>query len=137
MPLPGIDEVIRNMEHTVTAFPKETEKFMKQEARDLRKRMLAYAKTKVKKVTGNYFKGFKPGKKVYKWSDADYNVRVYNSAPHAHLIEYGHRAMFWGRSSGWVPGKHIMENAMQQFAPEFENHIENDLADFIVKELEK
>lgn len=137
MALPGIDDVIRNMEHTVTAFPKETERFMKNEAKDLRKRMIAYAKSKVKKVTGNYFKGFKAGKKVYKWSDADYNVRVYNSAPHAHLIENGHRGLFWGHSTGWVPGKHIMENAMQQFAPEFESHIENDLADFIVKELER
>lgn len=137
MSLPTIEDIARNMESTVRAFPKEIEKFMKNEAKDLRKRMIAYAKSKVKKVTGNYFKGFKAGKKVYKWSDADYNVRVYNSAPHAHLIENGHRGLFWGHSTGWVPGKHIMENAMQQFTPEFEKHIENDLADFIVKELER
>lgn len=133
----GINEVSANMDRLLRAFPKQTEKFMKSEAKDLRKKMVAFAKSKVKKVTGNYLKGFKAGKKVYKWQDAEYNVRVYNSAPHAHLIENGHRGMYWGRKGGWVPGKHIMEDAMRRFEPDFTDHVENELADFVVKELEK
>lgn len=119
------------------ALPKEIEKFMKAEARGLRKFMVAYARTKVKKLTGNYFKGFKAGKKVYSWSDAKYNVRVYNTMPHAHLIEDGHRIVVAGKTVGFVPGRHVMEEANKCFEAEFLDHVENNLADFIAKELDK
>lgn len=132
-----MSEVETNMGRLIRAFPKQTEKFMREEAKDLRKRMVTFAKTRVRRVTGNYFKGFKAGKAVYKWSDAEYNVGVYNKAHHAHLIENGHRGMFWGHAGGWVPGKHIMEDSLRRFEPIFAKHVEDDLADFIVKELEK
>lgn len=133
----NISEVAANMEDMIDAFPKEVEAFMKVEAKQLRKKAVALAKSRVKKLTGNYLKGFKAGKKVYKWGDADYNVRVYNSSPHAHLIEFGHRGLFWGHSTGWVPGRHIMEDSLRQYEPDFADHVQNDLTDFIVKELEK
>ncbi len=132
-----IDAFIDDISGLLKTFPKETEKFMKAEAREMRKQVVRLAKSRVRKVTGNYFRGFKAGKKVYKWSDAEYNVRVYNSAPHAHLIENGHRGIFWGRSTGWVPGKHIMADGQKQYEPQFAKHVEEDLVDFIVKELEK
>lgn len=132
-----IDAFIDNISHLLKAFPKETESFMKAEAREMRKQVVRLAKSRVRKVTGNYFKGFKAGKKVYKWSDADYNVRVYNSAPHAHLIENGYRGLAWGHPKGWTPGKHIMADGQKQYEPQFAKHVENDLVDFIVKELEK
>lgn len=131
----GIREVGANMEKLIRVFPKETEKFMKNEAKSLRKNMISLAKSRVKKLTGNYLKGFKAGKKVYKWSDAEFNIRVFNSSRHGHLIEYGHRGIFWGKSVGWVPGKHVMEDSLKQY--DFENHVENELADFITKELER
>lgn len=132
-----MSEVESNMNGLLKAFPKQTEKFMQEEAKVLKKQMTQFAKSKVKRVTGNYLKGFKAGKKVYKWSDAEYNVGVYNKAHHAHLIENGHRGMFWGHAGRWIPGKHVMEDSLRRFEPEFAEHVEKDLADFIVKELEK
>ena len=137
MTLKTMAEVGEELGEIVELLPKETEKFMKAEAKDLRKFMVAYAKTKVKKLTGNYFRGFKAGKKVYKWSDEDYNVRVYNTMPHAHLIEDGHRIVVAGKTLGFVPGRHVMEEANKRYEAEFLDHVENNLADFIAKELDK
>lgn len=132
-----IADVGADIGELIEALPKETEKFMKAEARELRKFIVAYAKTKVKKLTGNYFKGFKAGKKVYAWSDAEYNVRVYNTMPHTHLIENGHRLVIAGKTVGFIQGRHVMEEANKKYEAEFREHVENNLADFIAKELDK
>lgn len=137
MALKTIADVGEDIAELIEALPKETKKFMKSEAKIARKFIRAYAKSKVKKLTGNYLKGFKAGKKVYEWSDAEYNIRVYNSAPHAHLIEDGHRIVVAGKTLGFVPGRHVMEEANKRFEAEFLDHVENNLADFIAKELDK
>ena len=92
---------------------------------------------KKKKKARGIFQGSKAGKKVYKWSDADYNVRVYNTMPHAHLIEDGHRIVVAGKTVGFVLGRHVMEEANKRYEAEFLDHVENNLADFIAKELDK
>lgn len=137
MALKTIADVGEDIAELIEALPEETKKFMNSEAKIARKFIRAYAKSKVKKLTGNYFRGFKAGKKVYKWSDADYNVRVYNTMPHAHLIEDGHRIVVAGKTLGFVPGRHVMEEANKRYEAEFLDHVENNLADFIAKELDK
>jgi len=78
-------------------FPKETEKFIKDEAKKCLKVARKVAKREVGTSKGtkknwieskSYHKGFKVGK-TYKYSD-DLCCRAYNKSPHAHLIEYGH-----------------------------------------------
>lgn len=60
--------------------------------------------------TGNYIKSIKRGK-VYDYNGA-HAVRVYSAAPHAHLIEEGHRMVTHdGREVGFVPGHHVFETA--------------------------
>lgn len=132
-----IDGLIRNFTDVIEKSDNAAKTFMRKEAQKERRRMISAAKRKVKKLTGNYLKGFKSGKKVYQWIDADYTVRVYNDAPHAHLIENGHRLILGGKFIKWVPGKHVMEDAHQQFESEYAEDVEDDLADFICKELEK
>lgn len=102
--------------------PKEINKFMKNEANKLNSRAKKKARKEVKKDTGNYMKGFKKGKKVYEYGDTKYNIRVYNSAPHAHLIEYGHEIVGHKpnkKQSGYVKGKFILENASKEFEKDF------------------
>ena len=73
-----------------TQFPSECKKFLRTEGNKLKKEVKAEAKSKVRKKTGNYQKGWKRGK-PYKYApDNAYAVRVYNATPHAHLVEYGH-----------------------------------------------
>lgn len=121
------------------AYPKETAKFMKKEAQKLAKEAKADAKRAVTKRTGNLIKGLKSGKKVYSYKDVDYNVRVYFGSPafHGHLIEDGHDLVRNGKSIGRVKGYEILAKAHKKFESEFFNHVENDLLDFIIKELEK
>ena len=122
-------------------FKKQTDQFMRNEAKTLCRRMIARAKKAYTSKTGNYFAGFKPGRKVYAWDDAQFNVRVYNSMPHAHLLEYGHRAVGHKPNrtynGNFVPGEHVIENTAIGYANEFSQHIETKLAQKITKELEK
>lgn len=135
--------------------PKVTEKFMKSEAnklknkakRDARKVLKPHKKKTFKVIKDGkeeevkakgYVDRIKDGKKVYGYGDAKYNVMVYNSAPHAHLIEEGHNMVTHnGKKVGFVPGKHILENAAIDFEKQFAKHIENNLAKAVIKEMEK
>lgn len=78
--------------------------------------------------TGNYYKSFKRGK-VFKAEDGTTVVRAINSAPHAHLIEYGHRLVRGGKEVGFVPGRLIMDAAGKKFdsSGEFEKIISQEL----------
>lgn len=135
------DDLIKfadDINDAIKAFPKETNKFMKAEGRKLRKQMRARARRTVKRKTGNYIRGFQVGRKVYKWTDAEYNLRVYNSSPHAHLLEYGHRMLTHaGKMVGYVTGYHIIEHSGKAFEDEYLDDINNNLVDFILEELEK
>lgn len=78
--------------------------------------------------TGNYYKGFKRGK-VFKDAEGRTVVRAINSAPHAHLIEYGYRLVRGGNEIGFVPGRLIMSAAAKKFGDsgEFEKIISKEL----------
>ncbi len=128
------------MTSLIKLFPNETKKFMKKEAREFRNHAKKKARTAVKRRTGNYLKGFAAGKTVYSWSDSEYNIRVYNSSPHAHLIEFGHELVGHEPNKvriGRVKAYEVMNNAMEEWDSQFNAAVENDLLDFIAKELEK
>jgi hypothetical protein len=73
------------------------------------------ARKTFKKKTGLYNKKWKRGK-VFKGENGEYVVRVYNSSPHAHLLEYGHRMVTEdGREVGFVQGKKPLEKGMREF----------------------
>lgn len=135
----GMTEFQDNIDRLiVTAFPKQQEKFLKKEANKLLKEMRKTARSRVGKVTGNYLKGFKKGRKVYKWPDNSLNLRVYNKAPHAHLIENGFRLTSWkGRFIRFIPGKHVIADSSKAFEEQFAKDVEDEMIDYIVKELEK
>lgn len=126
--------------YAITSFPDETKKFMKKEAQDFRAFVVRKAKTAVNKITGNYLKGFAAGKKVYEWSDAEYNIRVFNRSPHNHLIELGHALVGHKPNKvkiGRVKAYEVINNAMAEWQNQFETDVENDLVNFVIKELEK
>ena len=87
----------RLMQDIKKEFPEETKKFIKAEAKACMKVVKKVARKEVGTSKGkkknwieskSYHKGFKVGK-TYNYSN-DLCCRVYNKAPHAHLIEYGH-----------------------------------------------
>ena len=133
-------ELSPGMLTVLKAFPKETEKFMRKQAIEFRKFAKDRAKTAVQKHTGNYLRGFAAGKAVYDWVDAEYNVRVYNRAPHNHLIELGHDLIGHRPNKvkiGRVKAFEVINKAMESWQGKFETAVEDDLVDYIIKELER
>ncbi len=88
-------------EFGVRNMPNVSKKFLRREAGKLRKVAVARTKAVTDKHTGNLYKGIKKGRTVYAYGDTEYNIRVYNGAPHAHLIEYGH--MMVGHAPNKIP----------------------------------
>lgn len=116
-------------------FPKETKKFLNNEAKKLNNKNKQNAKSKVGKKSGNYMKGFKKGK-PYKYINDEFAVRSYNSSPHAHLVEYGHiQTDHEGNEVGFVEGKHVMENTAKSFENEYFNDVETFIGDLLDKGL--
>lgn len=108
--------------------PKEQKKIMRKVGNKARRYVVKKAKASVKKKTGNYHKGFKRGK-VFDGDGGETVVRVFNSAPHAHLIEYGHEQIVNDQSVGFTPGKHVMEKGIREF--DDSGDYENMLSDWI------
>ena len=126
------------IEFGVNEMPNVAKKFMRKEATKLRKKAVDKTKAVVGKKTGNLYKRIKKGKTVYAWGDAQYNIRVYNGAPHAHLIEYGHNMVTHdGKLVGFVPGKHILENSALAYQPNFQKNIESKLMEKVEEALDK
>lgn len=112
--------------------PKETFKVMRKIGTKARTQVAKHARSKVKKDTGTYHKRFKRGK-VFKDADGQIVVRVINSAPHAHLIEHGHRVVRGGDEVGFAPGKKVMEQGIKNFdnSGEFEKMLSDWLDDLL------
>lgn len=127
-----LDAYAKELERTARESPKLQKKFMRQEGSKLLRRTKSEAK-RVKVKTGKYKKSIKRGK-VYEYDGAQ-AIRVYSTAPHAHLIEDGHRMVTHdGREVGFVPGMHVFEVAGKGFEPEYLADID-DMLDEAVKEL--
>lgn len=100
--------------------PKESTKVMRKIGSKARTIVARRARRSVNHdATGSeksdYHKKWKRGK-VFKGENGEWVVRVINSAPHAHLIEDGHRMVTKdGREVGFVPGKKVLDKGMKEF----------------------
>ena len=129
-------------------YEKETKKFLKKEVAKATKKAKQIAKTEVGtsknerknwKEATSYHKNFKTGE-VYEYQADELACRVYNSSPHGHLIEYGHKQVprgpkgksnRGGNSKGFTKGKNVLEKTKIQFSTEFESDCESFLDDLV------
>lgn len=126
-----LDNFSRGLQRTGQAIQKQQKAFLRKEGTKLKNETVREAR-KVGKKTGKYLKSIKRGK-VYEYNGAQ-AVRTYSAAPHAHLIEHGHRMVTHdGREVGFVPGSHVFETARKSFEPQYQNDVE----DFLDKEVER
>lgn len=126
-----LEAYAKELERCAKRAPKRQTQFLRQEGTKLKNKTKAGAR-KLGKKTGNYLKSIKRGK-VYDYQGAQ-AVRVYSYAPHAHLVEDGHRMVTHdGREVGFVPGHHVFEVAAKDFEPQYYQ----DLDSFLDKEVEK
>lgn len=125
------------LERARQTVPKECKNFMGRTGNAFRRKVRAEYRNTVKKKTGNLLKGIGRGK-PYIWSGNEFQVRVYNKAPHAHLIEYGHKMIDWRTKKqtpkkDFVPGKHIVGKVANSFPGEFDRLCEKFVDDLLKK----
>lgn len=103
---------------------KEVKKHLRKEGSKLSRRQKSQIKKLVKKKTGNLLKGAKRGK-VYK-NKGEWTVRAYNSSPHGHLIDKGHRIVDKnGVEKGFKTGVNFLEKAEKDFADDYHADTQN------------
>ena len=108
---------------------KHAKRFLRKSGTKLKKKTLKLAKLRVKKKTGNLFKGIKRGKPYKYYVDGRMAVRVYGASPHTHLLNNGHRvvAPYTKEEKGFAKGHHFFEDA----ADDYEEEYYDDVQDFI------
>lgn len=119
-----LDELVKNMLRTAQdVYPDEAKSFLKKEGNKGRRLLRAKTKAVTKKKTGNLLKGTRrTGVQKY---DGDFQIRVYNKAPHAHLIEHGHVLWVNGtKTEKFVPGKHPAADTTKQLKRELPRDVE-------------
>lgn len=158
-----LDEFTRDLvDLAQKQFPKEAKQFIQKQGNEGRKRLRANTRAVTKKRTGNLLRGIQRGKATkYK---GNYQIRVMNTAPHAHLIEYGHSNVKTRAGSGsqgkiptgspiqmvpgagspvfvegdkeiWVPGKHPLDKTAGEMGREFPRAAEEFVDDLLRKGL--
>lgn len=116
-------------------FPKESKRVLRRVGNEARKIVKAEIKQRVGRKTGNYLKSIRRGR-VFESNYGELTVRVFPSyrvAPHAHLIEKGHRIVRNGNEIGYVQGKRVFDKAGRTIEREFSKIVEEE----IDKELSK
>jgi hypothetical protein len=130
-------------------FPKEYEKFLKNEAKTIKKTAQKIARKEVKKgdlhtrydkkkqreVSTNYHKNFKIGKN-YTFG-GNVCIRVFNSARHAHLIENGHVLYSHGKPVGFVLGSLVFKLTEMESKTQFLDDAEKFLYEYFDKTTER
>lgn len=116
-------------------FPRETYRFLRKAGSKGRTYVARKSRRIVKKKSGNYHKSWKRGR-AYRKRDGSYEVQIRNNAPHAHLIEYGHRKVNKkGVEVGFVKGKRVLEEGIKEFESQFFNLLEDWLDEMLDKGL--
>lgn len=131
-----LDDLVKNMFRTAErVYPDEAKSFLKKEGNKGRRLLRAKTKAVTKKKTGNLLKGIR--RTGVQKHDGDFQIRVYNKAPHAHLIEHGHVLWVNGtKTEKFVPGKHPAADTTKQLKREFPRDAEAFVDEMLSKGFE-
>ena len=116
-------------------FPKQARNYMQRVGNAFAKEVKTGYDAKTKKKTGNLRRGVKRTKS-FKYNGNEWQVRVYNKAPHAHLLEYGHRFRTikrrgWKYTGQYVKGRHVVGAAAEAFPGTFNRMCEEFVDKFL------
>lgn len=131
-----LDELVKNMFRTAQdVYPDEAKSFLKKEGNKGRRLLRAKTKAVTKKKTGNLLKGIR--RTGVQKHNGDFQIRVYNKAHHAHLIEHGHVLWVNGtKTEKFVPGKHPAADTTKQLKREFPRDVEGFVDEMLSKGFE-
>ena len=153
--LSELDEFTDRLIQSSKEAKKTQRRFLQQQGNKFKRKTKAQARAAgVKTQSGNYMERIKRGK-VWSSRNGAQSVRVYSNAPHAHLIEDGHkqlvnpgkgkgngRGVIPGRGIGHKPkdgkkdsveGRKVFEKAYEAFEPEYDRACEEAIDEMISK----
>lgn len=136
-----LSEFAQNMLRKATVlYPEHLKDFIKECAKELNTISKGYAKREYKKKTGLYFKKFKVSKAYV--GNGRFFIKVYNSSPHAHLLEKGHRKVPRGKKGesnkggneiGFKRGRYPLARGTRDFKPIYYKKIEKFIDEYFIK----
>lgn len=117
----------KNVKTLLDDMPKEAKMILRRMGSKAKTLVAKRARQTIKKKSGKYQKSFKRGK-VWDAGGGNYRTRIYNSAPHAHLIEDGHRIVGKdGSEHGFKQGYKVLDKGMREFDKQFESLLEKEI----------
>jgi len=128
----GVDVWKAEANKIINQYPEKGAVFIDKQAKKLRKK----CKDKTHKgPTGNLKKSWRSTKAKKKYNSI--RAEVKSTAPHAHLIEYGHNIKNKkdGPVLGFVPGQHMLQTSLDELDREWDGDMK-PWFDNLVKELE-
>lgn len=146
----GFDELEKAMKQCEKNYPSQADAFLMAEGRAVNKRTKSLTPVRTKKLLNSW-----RTKKVKLYKDGKVRVvRVQSTAPHAHLVELGHKIVSGGRtrergrklnrvqrsargikSGGYVQGDFMLEKSMSEAQAKFNSGAEK-LLDKITKDIQ-
>ena len=132
----GLDEFQRNLDMLIKTFPNESKKLLRTVGNKAKNIVARKAKTLAGKKSGNYYKSIKRGKVFIDPASGQMLVRVYTSskiAPHAHLVENGHRIVKDGVELGFVQGKRIFPKTRAEIESEWYELLDKEIYKLLQK----
>lgn len=119
-----LDELDKKFDKLMKHFPQARRELVEECGDKLYQKVISNI-SQVNENTGNLKNGVK---KVIGSRGGYTAVRPdFKIAPHTHLIENGHKIVRNGRVVGWVSGKHMYRNALNELANELEQSAEEML----------
>lgn len=111
----------KDFEQLLKKFPQARRELVEECGEKMYQKVLSNI-SQVDEKTGNLRKGVKKvvgSRGGYSAVRADFKI-----APHTHLVENGHKIVRNGKVVGWVSGKHMYRNALNELANELEQSAE-------------
>ena len=131
----GISELTAELETLAKQYPDKAGELLQKQGRELRKEVIKNVKKSTKtsgskkslRKAGSYRVSRPKGVGIRQY------VEVSAQSPHFHLVEHGHELVVNGENRGFVPGKHMMADAVKTYGREMPAAAERML-DALLKE---
>ena len=125
-----LNDLLRNFDNILSRFPEKRREFVQNVGEKMEQEVLRNIGSDTKNKTGNLRRAVS----LNLGSGGGYAAVRNNNrvAPHCHLVENGHAVVDKnGRRVGWVAGKHMYRNALNNLADEMEQQAQRMLDEMV------
>ena len=129
----GFEAFEKDLDYIIKNMPRESRMILRKMGAKARVIIRKKVRQSVKRKTGNFERRWRYGR-VYQREAGSWMIRVYNNAPHAHLIEDGHRIVGKdGSEHGFVQGKKVIDLANSELENVWEKTLRKETEKIVKK----